>query len=83
MRKVGKMKGKVLTKGGWSGNLTKLSRGGSPERGQAKKVFEEIQKKHLTNSVGYDNLNELLLNGHCEARQKVLKKLLDKRFEVW
>ena len=38
------MKGKVLTKGGWSGNLTKLSRGGGPERGRVKKNFEEIQK---------------------------------------
>ena len=82
MRKREKMKGKVLTKGGWSGNLTKLSRGGGPERCRVKKIFEEIQKKHLTNSVGYDNLIELLLNS-CEARQKVLKKLLDKRSKVW
>ena len=79
MRKVGKMKGKVLTKGGWSGNLTKLLRGGGPERGRVKKIFEEIQKKHLTNSAGYDNLIKLLLNS-CEACRKVLKKLLDKRF---
>ena len=41
---MGKMKGKVLTKGGWPGNLTKLSRGGGPERGRVKKNFEEIQK---------------------------------------
>ena len=51
--------------------------------GEYKKEFERIRKKVLDSLVEMCYLNQVAANNKRIARRKSLKKVLDKRDEVW
>ena len=72
----------MLTIWRWDGNLTKLSArtGGAKKETQ---VFEKNLKKDLDKNECMCYLNKVAANPKRIGRQKTLKKVLDKRDEVW
>ena len=80
----------MLTKGGWSGILTKLSARSEPQERESGKDGGHIErlksktpeKKFLTKRKRYGKLKKLLMIRNGPGVKKLLKKVLDKRNEV-
>ena len=80
--KVEKTWKKVLTNGGRGGILTKLS-GAEPVGEIKSKSFLKNLKKVLDKSFSMCYLNKVAADAKRIGCQKTLKKVLDKRNEVW
>ena len=72
----------MLTRLGWCGILTKLS-GAKPAGGIKSKSFLKNLKKVLDKSLLMCYLNKVAADTKRIGCQKTLKKVLDKRDEVW